>query len=153
MVIKENNNKKETVGETLIKKVTKAANATDKGAEAREVTKEWGKKFLKDIEGIINDPQYKKWDMLYIKILAKKPIVSEHIVSVVYGITHLPPSPEFKYMLYSYDRKKDELKLEWLLPQAFQIAEIMLKYEDGFDPFLIKCIKDFKAGTLLGQIN
>ncbi len=142
---------KKTIGSQVIEKVTKEANTGYAGPETREVTKEWGKKFLKDLENIINDDKYKKWDKIYIKILAKKPIQTEFMVNVVYGVTSIAPSPVWKHMLYSYDRKSNKLKLEWLLPQANQMAEIMLKFEEGFDPFLIQCIKDFKAGTLIGQ--
>ncbi len=141
---------KKNIGKQIIEKVTKASNTNDKGPEAREVTKEWGKKFLKDLDDIIKDPQYMQWEKIYIKVLAKKQIYSSEIVTVIYGITPHPPTPDWKNMLYSYDRKKGSLELEWLLPQASQIAEIMLKHEEGFDPFLIKCIKAFKNGELLG---
>lgn len=141
--------KKEKIGEQLQKKIRRACDTNDKGPEAREVTKEWGKKFLKDIEKIADEK--KDWDKVYIKILAKKGITNAEIVSVVYGVTDFPPSPNWKNALYSYDRKKDEWRLEWLLPQAKEIAEVMLAHREGFDPFLIECIEKFMQGKLLGQ--
>lgn len=141
--------KKPTIGSQIEEKVKK--NIDDKGPEAREVTKEWGKKFLRDLEKIANDPKYKSWKKIYIKILAKKQIQCKEWVSVVYGITTFPPSPDWKNMLYSYDREKDEWKLEWLLPQAPEIARVILAHEEGFDPFLCECIKKFLKGKLLGQ--
>lgn len=148
---RKNKEKSTFVGAELKEKIEKAVKTRDKGPEAREVTKEWGKKFLKDLDKIIEDPKYKKWNKLYIKVLAKKTIVSAELVSVVYGITNIPPTPDWKNALYSYDRNKEEWKLEWVLPQAPQIAEVMLAHEEGFDPFLIQCIKNFKAGLLPGQ--
>ncbi len=84
-------------------------------------------------------------------MLAKKPVVSENIVSVVYGITDFLPSPEWKNLLYSYDRKTNKWKVEWALPQSPQIARVMLVHQDGFDPLLINSIKKFMAGELPGQ--
>lgn len=138
-----------TIGSQIQEKVTKYFD--DKGPEAREVTLEWGKKFLRDLEEIVQNPKYKNWKKIYVKVLAKKPVISEHMVSIVYGITQFPPSPDWKNMLYSYDRERDEWKLEWVLPQAKEIARVMLVHEEGFDPFLIKCIKNFLDNKLLGQ--
>jgi hypothetical protein len=141
--------KKDTIGQQIIDVVKKSGK--DKGPEAREVTLEWGKNFLKELENIARDPQYKKWDLIYIKVLAKKQVASENMVNVVYGVTNVMPSPDWKNMLYSYDRKKDEWKLHWVLPQAPEIARVMLAHEDGFDPILISSIKKFLNGELPGQ--
>lgn len=143
--------KKEQVGKILIDKIKRASDTGDKGPEAREVTKEWGKKFLTDIEKIIEDPKYKKWNKIYIKILAKKQIHTSHLVNVVYGITPKMPSPDWKNMLYSYDRKKDVWQIEWILPQSIEIARVILLHEEGFDPFLVDCIKKFLDKKLPGQ--
>jgi hypothetical protein len=143
--------KKKTVGTQIIENITKASETRDKGPEVREVTKEWGKKFLNDLEKILRDPKYTKWSKIYIKVLAKKPIQTENMVNVVYGVTNIPPSPDWKNMLYSYDREKNQIKIEWILPQAPAIAKVMLAHQDGFDSFLIQCIKDFLNGKLIGQ--
>lgn len=151
LILPTESEKKETITEQIQKKVYQ--NIDDKGPEAREVTLEWGKKFLSDLEDIVNDPKYKDWKKIYIKVLSKKGIHNERIVSVVYGITNFPPTPDWKNMLYSFDREKNEWKLEWVLPQALEIAQVMLAHEEGFDPFLIKSIKKFLNNELIGQTN
>lgn len=143
--------KKETVGSQIIEKVEKAIKQDDKGPEAREVTKEWGKKFLKDIENIINDPKYKEWEKIYVKVLAKKHVYTTEMVSVVYGITDVRPLPDWKNLLYLYDREKNRWTLEWVLPQSIEIARVILAHREGFDPFLVDCIEKFMAGKLPGQ--
>jgi len=140
---------KKTLGTKIIENVTK--NFDTYHPEAREVTLEWGKGFLKDIENIIQEKKYEKWPKIYIKVLGKKPVYSEHMVTVVYGITNVPPLPDWKTMLYSYDREKEELKLEWVLPQAKEIADVMLAHEEGFDKILIDSIKKFLSNKLPGQ--
>lgn len=61
-----------TTGDELLQKTKRFSATRDKGPEAREVTKEWGKKFLKDVDNIIKDKKYKDWPIVYIKVLAKK---------------------------------------------------------------------------------
>lgn len=143
--------KKDPIGKQINKKVKKYVQTKDKGPEAREVTKEWGKNHNKHLEEIIKDPQFKHFKKVYIKILAKKTPASENIAHVVYGVSNFPPSPAFKCVLYSYDRIKDQWMLEWILPQAKESACLMLANEDGYDPFLIDCIKKYFAGLLPGQ--
>lgn len=140
-----------TLGSQILNKINK--NKSDKGPEAREVTLEWGKKFLKDLEVIVKNPKYLDWPKIYIKILAKKQVYTAHAVNVVYGVTNTPPSPDWKNALYSYDRKKDQWILEWLLPQGKEIARIILAHKSGFDPFLVKCIEKFLEQKLLGQAS
>ena len=73
------------------------------------------------------------------------------MVNVVYGITNVPPSPDWKHMLYSFDKEKNEWKLEWVLPQHSSIAHGILLYPDGFDSFLVESIRKFFNKELLGQ--
>ena len=132
---------KKTYGQQLLEKIEK--NKGDKFAETREVTNEWGKCHLKDLEEIIKNPKYKNYKTLWILILGKKTVVNENIVNVVYGITPRKPKMALHTVLYSYERARNLLRLHWCLPQSIQIAKGVAVSADGFDPLYVESCKEY----------
>ncbi len=139
---------KETVAQKIAKKQEEEKNFR---AETREITLEWGKSHLQKLGEIANDPQYQSWDTIYVKVLAKKNSVLDRdkAINVVYGISRFKPSMALHCCLYSFDRQKREWKVEWVLPQSKEMAKVISKHSDGFDPLFVDSCRKYLHSNLI----
>jgi hypothetical protein len=133
--------KKETVGKQLYDKIVKEAD--QKAPETREVTLKYGEKFLKKLESIIQSEKYKTWPKVWILVIGKKEILSEHLVRIRLAMLKDKPPMQLHCMLYSYEPSNNRLLLHWCLPQSSKIAQAIVANHDGFDPLYVDSCRKY----------
>jgi len=137
--------KKETLGEMVLKVHEK--NAGRMSQTIGETTHEMAKEYLRSLEKIIND--HKGYpDPYYIMEIIQPDQYLEGVIKLKHIARKTRPTPEWGIALYSVDNKKGELRFEWGLPTVGE-AEIVMSGPEGWDPKLVKDIRDFVNGTLV----
>jgi hypothetical protein len=121
--------------------------------ESGEIAQEIGnKEVMKEIWRQIHDrvdlPQWK--EKFYIVVyFTKNPVLTRVIEANVHS-RHTKPSPSPGLTLFSFDPSLGDkgLKLEWVLPNKHAFKTFLMA-RNTTDPFLIKCIEQYQAGTLV----
>jgi len=83
----------------------------------------------------------------FITVFTKKDPTHINFIRRKYIVRQTCPEPDWDQEIYSYDNRKSQLKLEWVLPTE-QDSKTILKNKDVYDPILVKCIQDFKKSKL-----
>jgi hypothetical protein len=107
--------------------------------------KEVMKEIWKQIDSRRGLPQWK--DKYYILMWIRKNVLLTRVVEVNVMCRHSKPIAEPGLTCFSYEPSKDLLLLEWVLPDKHAFRTF-LKTREYTDPFLMKCIDEYLAGTL-----
>ena len=135
--------KKKTFGQEY-NEVQAAATGTQ---EVRETTNEMGRDYMKSLNKVTEAHKHLREPYYILEVL--KP---EAFLQGVIKLTHIArktrPRPEWGLALYKVDNVKGRTTYEWGLPKAEE-AYIMMQAPEGWDPKLVRDIRDFLAGTLV----
>lgn len=119
--------------------------------EVGEFVEEVGnKEIMKEIWKQIDErkelPQWK--DKFYILMWVRKDPILVRVIKCMVQCRHTRPKPEPGLTCFSYESKKDQLLLEWVLPDkhAFKTFLNTRAYNDDF---LMHCIDEYLAGRLV----
>ena len=72
----------------------------------------------------------------------------EGVIRIRHVARRTRPLPEWGTALYSVDNKKGEIRYEWGLP-LHREAILVMENPGGWDPKIVKDIRDFVQGTLV----
>lgn len=123
--------------------------------EVQEVINEYQGKYLQEMESCIKQNMDKYEPPFYIIVLTKKEPWAMNVMRNFFIARQTRPLcahlrheyPNFMSTVYSFDKKKSELKILWSLPIK-QDAAVVLKNRHLYDPQLVKWIEDCNSGTL-----
>jgi hypothetical protein len=123
-----------------------------------EILDQYQHDFVRQMQTAVKDNSDKFKAPFYIVVLTKKEHWSEIVLRNWFISRQTKPTPDFlrsefpnhAHTVYSYDKRKDEIKLLWNLPTA-QDALTILKNRHMYDPALVKWIQDYNSGLLSGD--
>lgn len=138
---------KKTLGSQVIENYEK--NFDEVGPETREVTLEFGRRdFLPRLQKIAKEESKKFNGKFYIQVFCWRNKLDPLLGQVKYIIRETRPNPEPCCMLYSYDKRKDEWKYEWMLPSEESFLGILNNFEN-YHPHLVENISKFMKKELV----
>lgn len=88
----------------------------------------------------------------YLLVFLHKDHLLHRVIKCFIQSRHTAPKMEPGLTLFSYDTSKDELQLEWVLPNE-ESFKMYHQHPDKFDPFLIHCIDCYLADKETGYIK
>jgi len=123
---------------TLGQKYLDAYDPDEKGLETRNVVEEYGKdRFLPVLEDVI--ASHRDFAPFYYIWIVNQELPEYDAKKINFVIRKSKPTPKWETVLFSYDNKSNDLRLEWVLPTA-EGGAAMLENKDGWDPLLIKSL-------------
>lgn len=114
--------------------------------EVGEIVNEYHKVFEKMMNSIIE--KHRDYAPLYfIDVLMQKDPFNVNILHRRFVVRRTCPLPTWNSEVYSYNNASSQLKLEWVLPNEQDSANIMRNASIN-DPILVSCIQKMNDGTL-----
>ena len=136
--------KRKTLGQQVVDTNTKYFG--QKTQTVRETTNEMGKKYMESLWKVIEMHEYVR-EPYYIMEILRPETMLEGVIKLKHVARRTRPRPEWGLGLYKVDNKSGTCTYEWGLPRAEE-AMIMMSNPEGWDPKIIKDIKDYVEGTL-----
>jgi len=136
---------KKTLGQQVMD--VHAANGGRFSQTIGETTSEMAKEYLKSLWKIVEDHQHIK-EPYYIMEIIQPDQYLEGVIKLKHIARRSRPLPEWGVALFSVDNHTGALKYEWGLPTIGE-AEIVMSAPEGWDPKMVKDIRDFVLGNLV----
>lgn len=134
-----------TLGSLLVK--NHEENAGRLSQTIRETTNEMGKEYIKSLDRIIYEHEHYS-EPYYIMEIISPEYHMEGVIRMRHIARKTRPKPEWGIALYRVDNKKGEITYEWGLPFQHEATMVMTNPE-GWDPKIVKDIRDYVEGTLV----
>ncbi len=87
-------------------------------------------------------------EKFYLLVWFRKDAILPRVIKCMVQSRHTRPKPEPGLSCFSYEAKKDQLLLEWVLPDKHAF-KTFLKTRAYTDDFLMHCIDNYLAGKLV----
>lgn len=135
---------KKTLGQQVYEVQNKYAG--QKTQTVRDTTNEMGKEYMASLRKVLEQNSHVKGEY-YIMEIMKPDSYLDGVIRLWHIARRTRPTPEWGIGLFKMNNTTGELKYEYGLPHAAE-AHRMLEDPYGWDPKVMKDIKDMIAGTL-----